>query len=141
MSHTAHALATLTRTPTSRFVVSMWHLPFESVTDAVVVTGYFDSEDAAGAFTRPNQHPPEMACVTPIAAHDDILAKVYADMTRRVERAEKDLDLSGSEEERIYHKRALDAAQASVSRIHQELSTFNPELWADLNAELSPEMS
>ena len=141
MSHSAHTLARLTRTPTSRFAVSMWHLPFESVTDAVVVTGYFDSEDAAEAFARPNQHPPEMACSMSISAHDDILAKVHADMTGRVDRIAEDLGLASTEEERVYHRTALGKAKASVSRIREELSTFNPELWAEMNAELGPEMS
>lgn len=139
MSHTAHALAALTRTPSSRFAVSMWHLPFESVTDAVVVTGYFDAEDAAEAFARPNQNPPEMASVMPIASHDRALAKVYAYMTRRVERADEELGLSGSEEERVYHQGILKTAQDAVSRIREELSTFNPDLWAEIQTETSPE--
>lgn len=132
MNLQARELGYSVRTPSSTFIVTLWNVPFEDVSKAQVIHGYFDTKDQAEKFARPFVNAPEMASVHPVEEYDKTLAQVYDHMQTRIERAKEDLGFARTQEESAYHQGVLNKAQSAVSQIREELSTFNPALWAEL---------
>ena len=71
--------ASLERQPDTVAVTTHWHIPGGcDYHNAYVVIGYWSDMEAAQAFAKRNDMPPEMADCTPIAKWDEIQAKIKA---------------------------------------------------------------
>lgn len=75
---------TVRRTESSKFVVSLWHIPNGCDYDrAVLVKVFFDEEEGANRYAKMNAMPPEMADAYSVEFHDDIARQVRENQKRQ----------------------------------------------------------